>query len=413
MQKKIILYQSYLGRIGGVETWVYNWCYMLRNYYDILVLYCGANEEQLYRLQRIVNMEQYDENKKYECDIFIRNSVWGKVPYNVHSKEEPIEMRHADYKYLLEKGRLYSQYTNMGIKRIVACGEHVGKMSNEVLHDFPYVIPNILAPRRKTKPILRLISCTRLDSEKGWDLMQIMMEMMDKAQIKFQWDIFTDNKQFCNREDVHFHKSTYEIWDYLASAHYTVLLSKSEGRPYTVAESLQYQVPCIVTDIPGCTEMVKDGINGYVVPLNMNFNINKILNIPKCPEFIDNSLQLWLDYLGNEEYVNKGIEKEYLGGDNFMIELEVIKSIPYSKFDNLVSITRKSKDVKGEIHAGDIIVVRTEEEARYLCGENDYKLVACKILRVIPKEVETADKKSKVKTEKAIKSVKKKTILQK
>lgn len=416
-QKKIILYQSYLCKIGGVETFIYNWCYSLRNYYDVLVLYGGADEDQLSRLSRIVNVELYNKLKTYTCDILLRNSVWGDVPYNIEAKRK-IEMRHADYKYLLEKGRLYQQYRDMGIREIVACGEHVGKMSSEVLHDNPIVIPNILAPRVKTNKIIRLISCTRLDSEKGWDLMQIMMKMMDEAKIKFQWDIFTrkDNFQRCDREDVHFHESRFDIWDYLANSDYTVLLSKVEGKPYTVQESLQYQVPCIVTDIPGCTEMVKDGVNGYVVPLDMNFDIKRILNIPKCPEYDNHALEKWLEYLGNSKYENKGIEKEYLKGDNFMIELEVLKSIPYSKYDELVSIKRKGIDKKGEILAGDIIVVSTEEEAKYLCGENQYNLVACKILRVIPKkedgELETADKKQPKKTEKAVKNVRKTKVLQ-
>jgi hypothetical protein len=32
-------------------------------------------------------------------------------------------------------------------------------------------------------------------------------------------------------------------------------------------------------------ELIQDGINGYVVPLDMKFDINKILKIPKCPEY--------------------------------------------------------------------------------------------------------------------------------
>ena len=75
--------------------------------------------------------------------------------------------------------------------------------------------------------------------------------------------------------------------------------------PYTVQESLQYKVPCIVTDVGGCTELIKDGENGYVVPLNMNFDIKKILKIPKCKEYDNNALEEWLKYLGNSVYIEK------------------------------------------------------------------------------------------------------------
>lgn len=303
--KKIIFYQSAFHQIGGVETMAYNWCFWLRNFFDITVLYCSADSERLKKMSKLVKMEVYDENKTYECDIFIRNSVWGPIPKNIKA-DRMIEMRHANYKYLLDKGILYNEYKDMGIKEIVGCGEFVSKMSHEALGDNPTTIKNILLPRRETNKVLKLISCMRIDPAKGWNRMLKMMDMMRNAGIKFEWNIFTNSTNYkCDYEEVHFWKQRYDIWDYLASADYTVLLSDSEGLPYTVQESLQYQVPCIVTDVGGCTELIKDGVNGYVVPLDMNFDINKIKNIPKCEEYENGALEGWLDYLGYDKKVNK------------------------------------------------------------------------------------------------------------
>ena len=307
--KKVIFYQSAFHQIGGVETMAYNWCWWLRNYFDITVLYCSADPERLRKMSKLVKMEAYDENKTYECDIFIRNSVWGKIPKNIKA-DRMIEMRHANYKYLLDEGLLYQQYKDMGIKEIVGCGDFVSKMSHEALGDNPTTIKNILLPRKETNKIIRLISCTRLDPAKGWNRMLKMMDMMRNAGIKFTWDIFTNSTMYkCNYEEVHFYKQRYDIWDYLANADYTVLLSDSEGLPYTVQESLQYRVPCIVTDVGGCTELIKDGVNGYVVPLDMNFDINKIKIIPKCPEYNNHSLEDWLKYL---EYDGEIIDEKML-----------------------------------------------------------------------------------------------------
>ena len=313
--KKIIFYQSYLCQYGGVETMCYNWCWWLRNYFDVTVLYCDGDEKRIKKMEKIVKMEKYDENKQYECDIFIRNSVWGKTVENIKA-DRKIEMRHADYKFLLNKGTLMKQYVDMNIKEIVACGEHVAKMSHEVLGDNPTIIKNILLPKKETNKILHLISCTRIDQFKGWSRMLKLCEMLKKEHIKFEWNIFTNSKQQCVYEEVHFWKSRYDIWDYLAEADYTVLLSDSEGLPYTVQESLQYKVPCIVTDVGGCTELIKDGVNGYVVPLDMNFDVRKILNIPKCSEYDNNSLEDWLKYLGyngkidKEEIIKKSMEEK-------------------------------------------------------------------------------------------------------
>lgn len=301
--------------MNGVETMAYNWCFWMRNFFDILVIYSGGDQTRLRKMAKLVPIEQYNQNKIYECDIFIRNSVWGIVPNNIKAKRS-IEMRHADYKFLQDLGVLKRQYTDMGIKEIVACGEYVKEKSMEAMHDNPTVIKNILLPRQETNKIIRLISCTRLDPHKGWNRMLKMMEMMKNAGIKFEWQIFTNSTQYkCGYEEVHFYKQRYDIWDYLANADYTVLLSDSEGLPYTIQESLQYQVPCIVTDVGGCKELIKDGINGYVVPLDMNFDINKIKKIPKCSEYDNHSLEDWLKYLEydgkiNKEEIIKCFEKE-------------------------------------------------------------------------------------------------------
>jgi len=320
---KIIFYHNNFCQIGGVETMAYNFCWWLRNYFDITVLYCTGDAKRLMKMESIVDIEKYDEKKTYECDIFIRNSVWGLVPKNIKAKRM-IEMRHANYKYLRDKGYLKQQYNDMGIKEIVGCGDFVSKMSDEVLHDHPTTIKNILLPKYKTTKVLRLISCTRLDSEKGWNRMLKLADMMRKARIKFTWDIFTNSKQICDYEEIHFWKQRYDIWDYLSNADYTVLLSDSEGLPYTIQESLQYKVPCIVTDVGGCTELIKDGINGYVVPLNMDFDVRKITKIPKCQEYDNHALEDWLKYLGYKGKINKEkISKKLKEEENMKVRVKV------------------------------------------------------------------------------------------
>ena len=306
---KIIIYHTHFHEIGGCETAVYNFCINLYKYYDIIVLFNTGNYKQLARLRKIVNVERYDSSKEYVCDIFIRNSVWGIVPENIYSKENRyIEMTHTDYEFLQKRNILEDQHHNMPeINEVVACGEYVAKQRQKVYGDNPTPIINILAPKVKTNKILKLISCTRLDKDKGWDRMVKLMEMLRAANIKFEWKIFTNNKLDvkCDYEEVHFYKPRFDIWDYLAEADYTVLLSNYEGMPYTEQESLQYDTPCIVTDIPGSTEIIKDGINGYVVPLDMNFDVKKLLKIPKVKNYDNKAKEKWIEYLGKPNYKEK------------------------------------------------------------------------------------------------------------
>lgn len=384
--EKIIFYQSAFHQIGGVETMAYNWCFWLRNFYDITVLYCSADAQRYRKMAKLVKMEKYDSNKEYECDIFIRNSVWGIQPKNIKAKRS-IEMRHANYKYLLDKGLLYQQYSDMGIKEIVGCGEFVSKMSNEVLHDNPTTIKNILLPRRDTNKVLKLISCTRLDEAKGWNRMLKLMEMMRKAEIKFEWNIFTNSTNYkCLYEEVHFWKQRYDIWDYLADADYTVLLSDSEGLPYTVQESLQYQVPCIVTDVGGCTELIKDGVNGYVVPLDMNFDVNKIKNIPVCKEYNNDALNGWLKYLG----YNEEVKKEKI--DKIIQEFKEEKEMKY-KVRCIMENGYHDVNLNRKIKFGEEYEVG-EERAEYLRENN-----AIEILEQVQEEPKKEEAKKEVKEE--------------
>lgn len=350
--KKIIFYQSRFCEFGGVETMAYNFCFWLRNYFDITVLYCNGDYERITRMRKLVNLEKYDPKKVYECDIFIRNSVWGLIPHNIKAKRM-IEMRHANYKYLLDKGVLYQQYRDMGIKEIVGCGEFVSKMSNLVLHDKPTTIKNILLPRQKTNKILHLVSITRIDPNKGWNRMIKLADMLRDAGIKFEWNIFTNSK-ICKTdyEEIHIYKARYDVFDYLADATYCVLLSDSEGLPYTVQEALLYQIPCIVTDVGGCTELIKDGVNGYVVPLDMKFDVKKLLNIPKCEEYNNHALEDWLKFLGYKGKIKKPIIYKEKEESKNMVKVKAIK-----KFRDVENNVQRQIDDEWEC---------SEERAKYL-----------------------------------------------
>lgn len=362
--KKIIFYQSNFCQMGGVETMAYNWCWWLRNFFDITVLYCTGDYERIKKMKKLVKLEVYQEGKEYECDIFIRNSVWGKVPQNIKAKRM-IEMRHANYKWLLDKGLLNQQYKDMGIKEIVGCGEYVSKMSTEALGDHPTTIKNILLPKQETHKVLRFISCTRIDQYKGWDRIVKLAEMLRKGKIKFVIDIFTNATRYTSPcEEIRFWKHREDIWDYIASADYTLLLSDSEGLPYTVQESLQYKTPCVVTDVGGCTELIKDGVNGYVVPLDMNFDVRKLLNIPKCEEYDNHALEDWLEYLGYKGKIDK---KEII--ENFReekLKMVKVRCIYKPFYDDIVL---KRRVFKGEEFEVD------EDRAEYLVAHKAVEII--------------------------------------
>ncbi|MEA4990010.1 N,N'-diacetylbacillosaminyl-diphospho-undecaprenol alpha-1,3-N-acetylgalactosaminyltransferase [bioreactor metagenome] len=86
--------------------------------------------------------------------------------------------------------------------------------------------------------------------EKG--LGSVSMEQMDAWQ-----------KQGC----IEYLGETRDVRPYVAAAHVLVLPSWREGTPTSIMEGMSMGRPAVVTDAPGCREVVRDGVNGYLVPV--------------------------------------------------------------------------------------------------------------------------------------------------
>ncbi len=60
---------------------------------------------------------------------------------------------------------------------------------------------------------------------------------------------------------------TRDVRPYVSAAHVMVLPSWREGTPTSIMEGMSMGRAAVVTDAPGCREVVRDGYNGYLVPL--------------------------------------------------------------------------------------------------------------------------------------------------
>jgi len=63
---------------------------------------------------------------------------------------------------------------------------------------------------------------------------------------------------------VHFRGQTNDIRAVWIEHHLLVLPSRAEGTPLAMVEAMLLGRPCVVTDVGGCTEWVRDGIEGFV-----------------------------------------------------------------------------------------------------------------------------------------------------
>lgn len=367
---RILIYQTNLNQIGGIETFLLNFVKALWEYYDITVVYDTGDYKQVQRIAKYVDIERYDRNKEYETDIFLRTSTWVAPSNNIKARRY-VDMRHNDFGYFKKMGTLSMNYKAMPWEsEVVACGEAVAKANQIAMEEKEIAIENLLDVRQKPNKVLRLISFCRLDEVKGLYNMVTFADMLRKAGVKFEWNIFSNSHEdVLKGEEIHYYNPRFDLVDYICDADYSVLLSKHEGLPYQILESLQNQVPCIVTDIIGNTEKVKDGVNGYVVPIDDNgnikedFDVTKLYKIPKFEEYKNDSAEKWKKFFGGAKYKKKKLKETKQVPKQ---RLEVLKTCEYENYGEIIEHIPKDHKLTGWIIKGDEIVVSEEESERLI-----------------------------------------------
>ena len=399
---ELILYHNNLLKFGGVDTFVYNFVKKMNKYFDILFLYTTADKNNLERIKKYVKTEQYSKDKKYICDICICASAWGQYPDSVIAKTgRYIQMVHADY--------VEAKKTNFFYNKWEKTTEHIG-VSDYVCKIFKKLYPkenitriyNILDDIQETKPILKLVSATRVSKEKGYNRMLKFAEKLKKANVKFRWTIFTDLKLYgqapFDLEEIVYMKPSYDIWSYIEEADYGVQLSDTEGYSYFINECLEYGTPVICTNFPSAYESVENEKNGYIVDMNLsNLDINKIVNnIPKDFVYKEKCNENdWIQLLNKKvERKNKDMYKVIAKQDYIDKKPELIES-----YNNGMEI-KYNQNGNAEIKKNDVYIINDKSRAEQIKESG-----LAEVEEIKQKEIETATKK--VKTEKAVKRTRK------
>ena len=305
---RIIIFHSNIIRIGGVETFTYNMCKQLsKQGYDVLLLYKIVHPDQLTRLKKVCNVELYNSSKTYECDVCILASSWGGYPDTVTSvKNEYWQVVHANYRDVKQRYK-WDYLPWYKTTRHISVSKTVAKIFKQMYGFNSKVIYNILDDIQPKK--LTLISAMRYSPEKGCNRMVKLAELLKENNIPFKWTVYTAREQYPNAPymdmpEIIYKEPTYDIFDDIRDADYGVQLSDTEGYSYFVNECLQYGTPMLCTNYDSVHECVKDGINGYILPMDMsNIDIHTIVNkIPKGFEWVPKStIGDWVELLSTVE----------------------------------------------------------------------------------------------------------------
>ena len=345
IKTQICILANYLNTIGGIETFVYNWCGMMKDKYSIVVAVTHIADEQFDRLKRIV--EVVDNKTPIECDdLIVMHIGTNTIPENIKYKRK-IQMIHgcksADY--------IRSPQADL----IVPVSEAVIKSFGNDWKDEN--VKAILNPINElgNKKTLKLISCTRLTKEKGYNRMVKLANQLKANGIPYVWFVLTNDKKVSNNLFTPV-PPMLDIENIVSICDYLVQLSDTESFCYSIVEALNLGVPVLCTPIEPLDEIgVKDGVNAYVLPFDMeNIDVQKIYENKLLFDYDYNNINIkkqWMAILGEakpfKKYIYRGDEK---------MKIQVIKDYKDIENNNQLRKVGEVYDCKKE--RADYIVLK-------------------------------------------------------
>lgn len=280
--KKVVLCQHFFNKIGGIETFIINFCKTFYKEYDITLLCRNIDIDNALKLSQYADV--VCEPTDIECDtliitsVLIDNQMIEKVKY-----KKIYQMVHSDWSQMKRfwdwEIKKYSPDT-----QFIAVSESArDSLKKEYGYD-SIIIPNILIkPYVNSQKTLKLLSLCRLTKEKGFERMKILCDLLEELHISYIWNVYGTNVyNEQSYKNMIIQKSiTKNIGEVIKNHDYVVQLSDTESFCYTMYESLLLGVPVLVTPFPNAKQEIKDGENGYILPFDMNISKDKIKQIYK------------------------------------------------------------------------------------------------------------------------------------
>ena len=266
---QVVIWLRHGGKIGGIETFVHNFCYNLNKYYKIIFLFEEADPEQIKRLSKIVECVKYERGMQVNCDNLIINRITDKAPQGVNYKKK-IQMCHTCK--IVESWKVPTD------NDVTVFVSDVARKSFNMPGK---VINNLMAPI-PAKPLI-LMSATRLMTfEKGEKRMRDFALLLKKHGINFIWFIFADKEVKNPVEGMVMMPPRLDVQAFYSMADYIVALSDAEAFGFTLVEALNCGVPLITTNLEVLKEIgFEDGVHGYTVPFNIDESID-VEEIARC-----------------------------------------------------------------------------------------------------------------------------------
>lgn len=333
LQVDILMYCEYMNKVGGIGTFLYNTVQHLKKDYSIVLMYDDFPPEQIEKLSKIVPVIRNDGKHAVVCDTIILNRLKDKIPPDVMYNRS-IQMCHA----CLQRSFRIPHDSDYLVNVSRAAKDSWGEEAKDGI-----VINNLSYP--ETDELL-LVSATRMQAgDKGDNDKRIrkLAEMLNEENIPFTWLNFSDKgllnppKNFINMD------ARMNIQSFIKRADYLVQLSDLEAYSMSVLEALSLNTAVLATPFPSLFEEgFEDGKTGYVIPYNMEFDVKKILNVPRFDFHYDNQkiINQWKELLsrpGNKRVTASSFTERTFEKQDEMVKVMVLKAFRDKNTKMLIS----------------------------------------------------------------------------
>lgn len=252
----VVIFRGELDSIGGIETWAINLAKRYGKTHKMAVVYGTGAYDTLRDISKYCEVIKYRGQKiKARTAVF----CYDFMGLDTCEAKEKVHIIHADH----SKIKLVKSIPD-GIDRFLSVSDVARKgftgIDSEVVYNPVEVVD--------TPRLIRLVSGTRLTSEKGLSRMMNLAKALDEAEILYEWHIFTNHfERSPFSPNVIFRNPTRQLLSHIKAADYLVQLSDTESYGYSIVESLSVGTPVVVTDIPVLPEIGVNKDNAIIVPL--------------------------------------------------------------------------------------------------------------------------------------------------
>lgn len=266
-----VFYHAEFYTIGGVETFLFELAKLAhKNKRDFTIVYERGDKKQIDRLKPYCRVLKLDDIEK---PIVCKKAFFN---YNIDAiddfkADEYIQIIHADFtsECLQAWLRTSTNYKDPRITKRYAVSINNAQSFMKVMGEQVDVLYNPLVLENEPR-VMTLLSAQRLTSEKGGKRLEEMVRALDYSGVPYVWHIFSNQRLSVNSPNVMYHEPNLVVRNWIKYADYTVLLSDTEGFPYTAYESLCLGTPLIITRLPMLPDLGANETNSIVLDFDMS-----------------------------------------------------------------------------------------------------------------------------------------------